>query len=685
IGDNSNHSPYAAMNESDPNQSAERSSSNTNDLRGKILRIKPEADGSYSIPAGNLFPGGVGGRGEIYVMGARNPYKIFVDRTNTDWLFWGEVGPDANVSGNSGPNGMDEINLVKTAGNYGWPYFSGKNQPYLNSYTQPNFYYDPASPVNVSKWNTGSRNLPPAQPSWLDFFHGCYLAGPRYYFNSALSNPKKLPSDFHQGFFYFDFNTSKIWVVKMDANGNVLSNQRFAENVITGSGFIDLKIGPDGQLYILEYGAGCCPQNVGTGKLVRVDFTGIDSNKAPEVSVSTNTISGPVPLTVDFSSVGTSDPDGDALNFEWDFQSDGVVDATDANPSFTYTVAGTFSALLRVTDSKGVTSAKSVLIYPGNSAATFMLNYPPDGGMFSWEDEVRFDFDVVDEQDGSTVDGSISCSKIGVVPSFGHLNHAHDGIAINQCEGTFELDPTIHDAQGQDNIFYAFKVNFTDNQGLTIFDQISIYPKIMEAEFYTLQNQTKLINNTDGLGGGQYSVRALSDRAFISFPNRNLQNIHSITCRLASTAGATIEVRADSPTGTLLSTATIPVTGSLDRWTNFTTTITDPGGKHDLYFIFIRPGAINFLDLNTIEFVGAGVSTDNSPPNIYSVKAVSKNNISIKFNESINGASAASISNYAISNGIAIGSATLQADRKTVILTTSPMPVGTTNQITVSN
>src|SRR5690606_14097211 len=49
---------------------AQRSAGNTNDLRGKVLRIHPEEDGSYTIPEGNLFPKGTAGtRPEIYTMG----------------------------------------------------------------------------------------------------------------------------------------------------------------------------------------------------------------------------------------------------------------------------------------------------------------------------------------------------------------------------------------------------------------------------------------------------------------------------------------------------------------------------------------------------------------------------------------------------------------------------------------
>ena len=146
----------ATLDEGNINASSENTSSNSNDLRGKILRIKPQADGSYTIPSGNLFPGGVGGLPEIYVMGARNPYRIFVDKENTDGLFWGEVGPDANDPGIEGPEGLDEINLTKGAGNFGWPYFSGDNQPYRNDYIDPPFLlrsYCPGQSVEMEYRN----------------------------------------------------------------------------------------------------------------------------------------------------------------------------------------------------------------------------------------------------------------------------------------------------------------------------------------------------------------------------------------------------------------------------------------------------------------------------------------------------------------------------------------------------
>jgi cytochrome c len=71
---------------------AQRTAANTNDFRGKVLRIHPEPGGGYTIPDGNLFPKGTQGtRPEIYVMGCRNPFRISVD-AKRGWLYWGDVG-----------------------------------------------------------------------------------------------------------------------------------------------------------------------------------------------------------------------------------------------------------------------------------------------------------------------------------------------------------------------------------------------------------------------------------------------------------------------------------------------------------------------------------------------------------------------------------------------------------------
>ncbi len=149
---------------------AQKSAGNTNDLRGKILRIKPEDDGSYSIPEGNLFADAAQGRPEIYVMGNRNPYRISID-SRTGYLYWGEVGPDARKDSLArGPKGYDEVNQAKTAGNYGWPYFVGNNKAYYKydfAAEKAGDAFDPKKPVNNSPNNTGAKELPPAREAMV--------------------------------------------------------------------------------------------------------------------------------------------------------------------------------------------------------------------------------------------------------------------------------------------------------------------------------------------------------------------------------------------------------------------------------------------------------------------------------------------------------------------------------------
>ena len=135
IGDNTNphDTGYGPIDERDGRSAwdAQKSAANSNDLRGSILRIRPEDDGSYSIPDGNLFPkDGSEGRPEIYTMGNRNPFRIAIDQ-RTGYLYWGEVGPDAGEDSTTrGSKGYDEINQARQAGFFGWPFHWG--QPSLS-------------------------------------------------------------------------------------------------------------------------------------------------------------------------------------------------------------------------------------------------------------------------------------------------------------------------------------------------------------------------------------------------------------------------------------------------------------------------------------------------------------------------------------------------------------------------
>ncbi|MBI1840879.1 MAG: PQQ-dependent sugar dehydrogenase [Verrucomicrobia bacterium] len=257
---------------------SQKSASNANDLRGKILRVHPEADGTATIPKGNLFPRGTPKtRPEIYVMGNRNPFRISVDR-RTGYVYWGEVGPDAG-GGNPerGPAGFDEINQARQAGNFGWPYFAGDNKPYRAydfATRKSGEAFDPLKPMNLSVHNTGPRELPPAQPAFIWYPYGpstkfpavnagggrTACAGPVYYFDEKLASSTKLPREFDHTLFIYEWSRNWIIAVHLDPDNRIAKRpdgslwmDRFCERM-TFKRPMDLDIGPDGCLYVLENG-----------------------------------------------------------------------------------------------------------------------------------------------------------------------------------------------------------------------------------------------------------------------------------------------------------------------------------------------------------------------------------------------------------------------------------------------
>ena len=121
---------------------ARKTSANTADLRGKIIRITPKqgdipagtapgVDATYGIPEGNLFPVGTAKtRPEIYGMGFRQPFTVHADPKNPGVIGMGEYCHDASANrADRSPAGICEWNLVNKAGNFGWPFCMGNQSP----------------------------------------------------------------------------------------------------------------------------------------------------------------------------------------------------------------------------------------------------------------------------------------------------------------------------------------------------------------------------------------------------------------------------------------------------------------------------------------------------------------------------------------------------------------------------
>ena len=360
---------------------ARRSSGNTNDLRGKILRIRVNEDGSYDIPEGNLFAEGTEKtRPEIYTMGHRNPYRISVD-PKKGYLYWGEVGPDARKDNfkTRGPKGYDELGQAQKAGNFGWPLFVADNKPYVDydyETGESGMTFDPKKPINDSKNNTGLTTLPEAMPAFIYYPYAessefpqvgtggrNAMAGPTYY-SDMFPNGGGLPAYYDGKVIVYDWMRGWMMAVTNFDDGSFNKMEPFAPEVEINSA-IDMELGPNGKLYILEYGSGWYSQNLNSS----LGYISYNSGNRPPVieNVIVDKNSGAVPLAIK-AQAEAYDRDGDAIVYVWDLGNGETKETVESEILYTYTDVGEYNISVDVKDDKGgVTHTNLSSIVAGNS------------------------------------------------------------------------------------------------------------------------------------------------------------------------------------------------------------------------------------------------------------------------------------------------------------------------------
>lgn len=409
----------------------QRGAGNTNDLRGSVLRIKPLPDGTYEIPEGNLFPPGTPKtKPEIYAKGSRNPWRPAID-SHTGYLYWGEVGPDAPKATEMGPAGYDEFNQAKKAGYFGWPYFAGNNEPYRDfdfSTGEKGDFFSLDGASNNSPNNTGLKILPHPTPAFIWYPYdiseqfpllgvsGRSATGVAVYHQDDFDENAKLWPDYYEGkLLIADFMRGWIMSVSMDSHSDYVSMERFLpkENF---SSLIDMAFGPDGSLYFLKYGTNWFGAAENSG-LFKIEYN--SGNRPPLVKLSADQKNGALPLSVNFSTKGTFDPDGDGLSYVWQIFSgekevkswSGTMDKI----KYKFTEPGVYDVKLQVIDQYGAKTEESVEIKAGNTAPVVEIEILEGNKSFYFPNEkVGYEIKVKDAEDGNLALGEILPSQVSV-------------------------------------------------------------------------------------------------------------------------------------------------------------------------------------------------------------------------------------------------------------------------------
>ena len=645
-GDNTNpfeSQGYAPLDEraDRENYDAQRTSANSNDLRGKVLRITPQDDGSYTIPEGNMFAAGEADTlPEIYAMGFRNPFRIGVDPANGNVLV-ADYGPDAGSASEArGPAGTVEWNVVSEPGFYGWPYCTGANADY-RAYDfatgQSGAAFDCAGgPVNDSPNNTGITQLPPAVEAEVWYGYGTNplfpeiggggapMGGPVYSYDPELESDVKWPAYWDGKALFGEWNQGRMYSFQLagEQRDDLVDINRVLPGVFDKeAGFdrpMDFDFGPDGALYVVDWGSGFGGNNDSSG-VYRVNY--VKGDPAPVAQATADVTDGVAPLTVQFSSEGTRHPAGEPITLQWTF-GDGSEPSTEANPTHTYTENGRYTAQLVATDPSGQTGVANVTIVVGNVAPEVTITFPENGGFFEWGDQVRYDIDVNDP------DGNVSCEDVSLFTSLGHDSHAHPFDELTGCEGVIQT--ARDEGHGiESNIFWVIEAFYTDDGGaagapLTATDLQVLQPKLVQSEFFTGTGRVDgigdgagdpgvQIEETGDTAGGGQNIGYIEPGDYWAHEPVGLGGIDAISLRAASAGGGgEVSVRWDAPDGPEIGRITVPGTGDWQQYVDARTELTDaPSGSGSLYFVLLSGG----INVNWMQIDGRGV-TDNERPEV---------------------------------------------------------------------
>src|SRR6266508_2208520 len=428
-------------------------------LAGKVVRITDTG----GIPADNPFTGpgtarcnvnGVPPAGsppgtkcqEIYAYGLRNPFRQAMDPNTTGVHFYID---------DVGQHSWEEISEGPIAGaNYGWEVREGP----------------------CAKDSDTDCGLPPA--GMADPIHW-YHHGPDggAVTGGAFVPTGVWPASYDGKYLFADYVFGKIYMLEPGgANCRLCLPPTSAFNQVefaTIAQVVSLRFGPYGTGQALYYAT----RN--GSEIRRIAFTGT-SNRAPIASATANPTFGLLPLMVQFDGSASSDPDGDPLTYEWDFENDGTPDSTAVAPTHQYTVSGVYTSKLTVRDGKGGENSTTIRIDAGNTPPVPTIDTPTDGTLFAVGDHFVLHGSATDPEEGTLPSSALTWQVLKH-----HATHTHPFLEPTTGNDIEIIAPEPEDLDAASTSYLEIRLTATDSNGLTQTVTRDLRPKFVDLTFQT--------------------------------------------------------------------------------------------------------------------------------------------------------------------------------------------------------
>lgn len=415
-------------------------------LLGKILRVQIGADGRTSIPPTNPFIGADSVRcsatgrtdpgkkcQETFAWGLRNPFRTPHDPNAAGTRFFiNDVGQGF----------WEEINEGQVGADYGWSEREGRC-------------------VIDSKTNCGPQPSGMTNPIF-DYPHSidCAAGGVT---GNAISAGAFVPNGLWPGmdnsYLFAEYSCGRLF--KLTPSGTGYSASVFGTNMGVGGGIVTMIFGPHNGGQALYY------TSFAHDKLYRITYTG-SGNRTPVAQLTATNTAGPSPLTVRFNAGDSSDPDGDALTYLWDF-GDGATDQTTTNTiSHTYTAQGVYNARLQVRDSKGAVSlySESVRIDVGNTPPVPKIEFPTTTTKFKTGQTLVLRGSATDAESTAS-DKRLPDSALSWRVELVHNEHTHPVLQPTSGNNIPIVGPAPEDLDPDTINFLRIYLTATDAEGRT--------------------------------------------------------------------------------------------------------------------------------------------------------------------------------------------------------------------------